>query len=294
MKGRQPDLSPDGIILLRRKTERMSSLFGKLPNEIIVHPDPVDNIYAEWVSTTASPEEKAILYFHGGGYVIGSPPSHRVHVSKAVRGSGFKAFVFDYRLAPEHPFPAALEDALGAYGHLIHLGYKPGNLVFMGDSAGAGLLLSTLLALKNKGEPLPAGAIALSPWTDLRCTAPSLTSNFARDPMTWEGSCDIFSRYYCGDQDPANPWISPLYGDLDHLSPLLIFAGNDEVLRDDAIRFADKAREAGTDVTLRVGTGMFHCYPVMSPLFPEAKEAMEEICRFIAEKLNGGNGNIQG
>jgi len=293
MKGRQPDLSPEGIILLRSKTEKMSSLFGKLPKEIVIHPEPVNDMYAEWVSTTASPKKKAILYFHGGGYVIGSPPSHRVHVSKAVKGSGFNAYVFDYRLAPEHPFPAALEDALCANDHLINLGYNPGNLVFMGDSAGAGLLLATLLALKDKGEPLPAGTIALSPWTDLNCTAPSLISNINRDPMTWEGSCKIFSRYYCGDQDPENPWVSPLYGNLDRLPPLLIFAGNDEVLRDDAIRFAEKAREAGTEVTLRVGMGMFHCYPVMSPLFPEAKEAMQEICDFIAEKLNGGNGSIR-
>lgn len=286
LKGKKPDLSPSGIVALRRKTEKMSRIFGRLPREIIIKPDPLKNLYGEWISVTDSPPGKAILYFHGGGYVIGSPPSHRIHVSKVVRGTCIRAFVFDYRLAPEHPFPAALDDALETYNNLLKNELDPSDILFMGDSAGGGLCLATLWALKDIGKPLPAGAVALSPWVDLTCSAPSLVTNFKKDPMTWEGSCPIFSKYYCGGHDPTDPKVSPLFGDLGGFPPLLIFAGEDEVLRDDAIRFAEKAERSGTKVILRVEAGMFHCYPVMSPLFPEAKEAMGEICAFIRERLD--------
>ncbi|MBN1199193.1 MAG: alpha/beta hydrolase [Bacteroidales bacterium] len=286
LKGNSPDLSPNGIEALRRKTEKTARMFGKLPKGMIIHPNPLEKIYAEWISLPESPDGKAILYFHGGGYVIGSPQSHRIHVSKIVSGTGIRAFLFDYRLAPEHPFPAALDDALKVYDHLLSIGLKPSDIVFMGDSAGGGLCLATLGTLKDAGKPLPSGAVALSPWTDLTCSAQSLKTNLKKDPMTWEGSCLVFSEYYCGGHDPVNPKISPLFDDLDGLPPLMIFAGEDEVMRDDAIRYAEKATQSGTEVSLTVGAGMFHCYPVMSPLFPEAKKAMGEICGFIRRRLD--------
>jgi monoterpene epsilon-lactone hydrolase len=274
---------------LRQKTEKPSGLFGKLPARFKVEPVAIDGLSAEWILPPESEADKVVLYFHGGGYVIGSSQSHRPIVAKFVKGSGIGALVIDYRLAPEHPFPAALEDSVAAYSWLLAKGISPGRIVFMGDSAGGGLCLATLLALRDEGIRLPKAAVTLSPWTDLKCTGESLRTNEKVDPLTWRESWTIFSTYYMGDKDPSLPLISPLYGDLHGLPPLLIYVGGDELLRDDSIRFAEKAKAAGVEVTLKIGMGMFHCYPVCAPLFPEANQAMDEICDFI--QIHIGNGH---
>jgi acetyl esterase/lipase len=217
--------------------------------------------------------------------VTGSCQGHRSVVAKFVKASGVGALLFAYRLAPEHPFPAALEDALAAYRWLLAEGVSPDHIAFMGDSAGGGLGLATLIALRDQAVPLPAAAVALSPWTDLKCTGESLTTKAKVDSLTWKESWAVFSSYYAGENDPGLPWISPLYGDLQGLPPLLIYVGGDELLLDDSTRFAEKAERAGVEVTLRVGEGLFHCYPVCAPLFPEAKQAMVEICTFIKAHL---------
>jgi epsilon-lactone hydrolase len=162
---------------------------------------------------------------------------------------------------------------------------SPANIVFAGDSAGGGLCLAALLAIREQGLPLPAAAVALSPWTDLKCTGESYHSN-ARKCLSPMGTWTAFSQHYIGDRDPCLPWISPLYGDLQALPPMLIYVGGDEILLDDSLRFAEKAKAAGVNVTLRVGKGLFHCYPVCAPLFPEATEAMDEICAFIKKAVN--------
>lgn len=267
---------------LRAKTEKSTGIMGKLPEDIEKKELLIEgHLTAIWLLPKQDKKNKVILYFHGGGYVLGSAKSHVGVVAKFVKGSGIGALVFDYRLAPENPFPAGLEDALTAYLYLLDQGISPSDIIFSGDSAGGGLLLAVLLALKDKSMPLPAAAVALSPWTDLLNTGQSVISNQNVDPLTWRDSWDIFSKYYAADNNPSNPWISPLYGSLQGLPPLLIFAGGDELLRDDSIRFAEKAKASGVDVTLRIGKGMFHCYPACSPLFPEAKVAMDEICSFI-------------
>lgn len=272
---------------LRRKTEKAGRLLGKMPAGIVNEPTAIDGRYAEWIMTAAQDKSKAILYFHGGGYVIGSAQGHRPHVAKVVNASGVSALVFDYRLAPEHSYPAALEDSIAAYHYLLQQGTEAQHIVFMGDSAGGGLCLATLLALKDRHTPLPAAAVALSPWTDLKCTGESLKSNEKVDAMTWRESWTVFSKYYVADQDAGHPYISPLYGDLQGLPPLLIFAGNDELLRDDSVRFAHKAQAAEVPVTLHVEEGMFHCYPVCAPLFPEATAAMKELAAFIKTQSAG-------
>lgn len=267
---------------LRRETEKSAGLLGKLPSQIEVSPVEIGDLYAEWIRPSDVTRDGVILYFHGGGYVIGSCLAHRPVVAKFVQGSGVGALVFDYRLAPEHPFPAALDDSLAAYQWLLAEGVLPSDIVFAGDSAGGGLCLAALIAIRDKGLPLPAAAVALSPWTDLTNTGESLVTNAAVDTLTWKESWTVFSNYYAGDNDPRLPYISPLYGELQELPPMLIYVGADELLRDDSTRFAQKAKDAGVDVTLRVGEGMFHCYPACSPLFPEAKQAMGHICDFIS------------
>lgn len=272
---------------LRQETERSSSLFGKMPAQIEVSPVTIDGLPAEWILPSQATKDKLILYFHGGGYVIGSCQGHRSIVAKFVKGCEVGALLFAYRLAPEYPFPAAIEDSVAVYRWLLAEDVSHSHIVFLGDSAGGGLCLATLIALRDQGIPLPAAAVALSPWTDLKCTGESLRTKAKVDPLTWAESWTVFSKYYAGENDPCLPWISPLYGDLHGLPPIRIYVGENEVLLDDSTRFAEKAKDSGVDVTLKVGEGMFHCFPVCAPLFPEAKEAMDEICTFI--KTHIGN-----
>jgi epsilon-lactone hydrolase len=267
---------------------------GKLPDEIETAPAAIDGLpaglSAEWIRLrTPAPQKAAqdsvIFYLHGGGYVSGSCSDHRNFVAKFVQGTKVKALLYEYRLAPEHPFPAAMQDTLTAYRWLLAQGTDPAQIVFAGESAGGGLCLAALLALKDEGLPLPAAAVALSPWTDLKLTGESCRTK-AKVCLSPEGMGMVCSKYYAGDNDPGNPWISPLYGDLHGLPPLLINVGDDETMRDDSTRFAEKARAAGVEVNLRVEEGMVHCYPLMAPLFPEATRAMNEICDFIKTHLN--------
>lgn len=267
----------------RREAEQGARLFGKLPPGIERVPVTIgEGMYAEWFLPTGAQQDKVILYFHGGGYVSGGCNTHWVHVAKFVKGSGIAALLFDYRVAPEHPFPAALDDAIAAYCWLLAQKVAPDHIVFMGDSAGGGLCLAALLALRDQGIRLPSATVALSPWTDLKCTGESLHTKVKLDPFTPGDAWTVFSQHYVGDQDAGHPWISPLYGDLSGLPPTLIYAGDHDVLFDDSTRFAQKAKDAGSDVTLKVGEGLFHCYPVCGSLFPESQRAMDDICAFIS------------
>lgn len=264
----------------RAQVDKTPSLFGKLPDHIELEPIMIDDLYAEWLCHADAPKDEAILYFHGGGYVSGTCAAHRTHVSKVVNSSLINAMTFQYRVAPEHPFPAALDDALAAYRYLLDQGFAPQRIAFMGDSAGGGLCLATLNAIKTQGLPMPTAVVALSPWTDLACTGDSYQSN-ADSCLSPDGSWTVFSHYYAPDMDKTNPLISPLYGDLAGLPPMRIYVGSDEVMLDDAIQYAEKAKAAGVEVVLTVGEGLFHCYPICAPIFPEATEAMAELCAFM-------------
>ena len=292
LKGNFFDPSLEGIQKLRKRTENAGKMFGKLPPDIVIDPISIEARYAEWVKLPANNKQKAMLYFHGGMYLIGSPQAHRPHVVKFVKGSGINALVFDYRLAPEHPFPAALTDALSAYNYLLGEGFKPSDIVFVGDSAGAGLCLATLLAIKEKGIALPAGAAVLSPWTDLMLTGKSYQAN-ANKCLSPKGSSENASRFYAGGNDKKNPLISPLYGDLKGLPPLHISAGSNEILLDDSLQFAQKAQDSGVEVTLRIGEGMCHCYPAFGNLFTESQLAMEEICSHLQKHVNKSQVNFR-
>ncbi len=273
----------ESILRFREQCEDGARRFGKIPAEIEIIPVTIDGLTAEWIMPLQATKDKVIFFVHGGGYVCGSCSDHRIHVSKFVKGSGIGALLFEYRLAPENTFPAALDDSVKAYQWLLGQGVLPHHIVFAGDSAGGGLCLATLLALRDQGIPLPAAAVALSPWTDLKCTGESYQSN-AGKCLSPDGTWTAFSKHYAGEHDAGMPWISPLYGELQGLPPLLIYVGEDEILFDDAVRFAEKAKDSGVDVTIRVGEGLFHCYPVCAPLFPEATQAMKEICDFIKKQ----------
>lgn len=245
---------------------------------------------AEWLQPVAGApipvvSDAVIFYTHGGGYVSGSCSDHRAIVSPIVAGTGLRMLLFEYRLAPEHPFPAALEDTLAAYRWLLKQVGLNTKIIIAGESAGGGLCLATLLALKEQGLPMPVAAVAMSPWTDLMLTGESHRANagVAIDPP---GMSKVCMKYYLGDNDPCNPLISPLYGDLRGLPPLLIDVGGDEMLRDDSIMFAEKARKSGVEVTLNVCPGQQHVYPLLPGFIPESKVALEEICAFIRQHIS--------
>lgn len=273
----------------REECLKSSRKSGALPTGIVVKPVAIDGLpvelKAEWIMPSQNyldkPGQPVILYTHGGAYVSGNCEDHRNWVAKIVAETGIAALLYDYRLAPEHPFPAAHDDSMTVYRWLLaQKGMDPRKLAIVGESAGGGLCLALVLAIRDSGLPLPVCAVVMSPYTDLLLIGEShITKREAcLSPYDMAKVC---SKYYYADNDPKNPYISPLYGDLHGLPPLHISVGDDETMRDDSIRFAKKARNSGVDVILRVEDGMVHCFPLMAPLFPEATRVMAEICQFL-------------
>ena len=230
---------------------------------------------------TAGGSGAMLYYLHGGGYTFGSMVTYRALLGRLVRATRARALWLDYRLAPECPFPAAVDDALAGYRWLLDQGAQPQRIIIAGDSAGGGLALATLLAARDAGLPLPAGAALLSPWTDLTGESKTTISRAAADPMINGAGIADGGRRYLGGADPRTPLASPLFADLRSLPPLLIHVGDVEVLLDDSRMLAERASAADVDVTLRVWDGMFHVFPIFPTLLPEARKAADEIASFI-------------
>ena len=230
----------------------------------------------------ASRPERAVLYLHGGGYVSGGPCHYRHFTWRIADALSATVWVLAYRLAPEHPFPAALEDAAGAWAFLTRNASDTGQLFVMGDSAGGGLTLALLLKLRDEDRSLPRAAIALSPWTDLALTGASLIENASADPMLNPSHLPDIARLYLGTTDPRTPYASPLYGNTARLPPVLIQVGSDEILRDDAVRMAEKLKPHNPRSRLEVWPRMPHCFPLCVPVLPEALRAIGNIADFVA------------
>ncbi len=243
----------------------------------------VGDLCAEWLIPEKSDPERVILYFHGGGWILGWYNSHRRMVSILAKAAQGRAFAPDYRLAPEFPFPAALDDCVAAYHYLLRCSIPADHIVLAGDSAGGNLVLATLLALKQAGDPLPAAGVCLSPATDLSARGESYEANAKKEvilPANFVAAC---GQAYTSKCDVLDPLVSPILGDLHGLPPLLIQAGGDEILLSDATRFAEKARQSGVDVTLEIYPGMWHVWQILTPYLPEAKQALDSITRFIRD-----------
>jgi epsilon-lactone hydrolase len=241
----------------------------------------------EWISPAHAPEDKAILYFHGGGFRIGSVSSHRDLIAQIALASGCRVLAINYRLAPEHRFPAALDDALAAYDWMLGRGLEPGNVAFAGDSAGGNLVLAAMLALRGRRLPLPVSAVLMSPWTDLAATGASYVSRAEADPIHQRSMILALAKNYLGGQgDPYDPLVSPLYADLRGLPPLLIQVGDRETVLDDSVMFADMARAAGVDVDLQVWDGMIHVFQMFGAELPEAHQAISSIAEFLNRHLH--------
>jgi acetyl esterase/lipase len=233
-------------------------------------------------TTAASRPERNVLYLHGGGYVSGGPAFYRHFTWRIANAAKARVWVIQYRLAPEHPFPAALDDALSAYRWLAQETGNTSGLFVMGDSAGAGLALCLLMKLRDLGGPLPAAAVAMSPWTDLALSGPSLTGNAASDPMLNSGDLPELARCYLAGADPRHPYASPLYGDPSGLPPVLIQSGSDEILRDDAVRMAERLRQANPRSRIEIWPRMPHAFQLFVPLLPESHAAIAQIGAFLA------------
>jgi len=234
---------------------------------------------AEWVSVPESRPDRVIFYLHGGGYVIGSLNTHRELASRIARATQARALVIDYRLAPEHPFPAAVEDATAAYRWLIGTGVPPARIAFAGDSAGGGLTLATLLALRDARLPLPAAGVCMSPWTDLEGTGASAQPGGADDPLLELAGLREMGRHYAS-ANLRHPHAAPLYASYRGLPPLLIQVGTREILLDDSTRVATKAKAEGVDVTIEAWDGLIHVWQLFGPTVPEAEQAVARIGEF--------------
>jgi acetyl esterase/lipase len=239
----------------------------------------------ELITTPVSRPDRHVLHLHGGGYVTGSPALYRHFTARIAAAAHARVLVLDYRLAPEHPFPAALDDAFAACRWLAGGKADPRRTVVMGDSAGGGLALALLLKLRDNGHDRPAAAVALSPWTDLALSGASLARNARSDPMLNLADTRLFANSYLAGADPRHPYASPLYGNPAGLPPTLIHVGSDEILRDDAVRMAEKMRAAGCHAEIEVWSRMPHVWHLFAPVLPEANVAIRRIGAFAARML---------
>ncbi len=278
------------IEVRRAQLEQLMSQAGT-PPDVELEEVNTGGVSCEWVRIAGGasrPVAGVFLYLHAGWYTIGSANTDRSLTASLARSSGRAVLAVNYRLAPEHPFPAALEDTLAVYRALLAAGTAPESIVFVGSSAGGGLAAATMVALRDAGDPLPAGAIMLSPVTDWAASGASHSTNVENDLIDTPETVIEMRNGYLGTRDPRTPLASPLYADLSGLPPLLIQVGSDEILLDDATQFAERARIAGVPATLHIGDGMWHNWHMLAATvpFPEGQVALDQI-RDFASQLSG-------
>ena len=278
-----PRMRDQTVEEVRKMYDKAQYVFA-LPDGVEVERGGLGGVPAE---TLTPPDRGAgtLLYFHGGGYAIGSPASHRHLVAAIAAAARVRAHALDYRRAPEHPFPAAVDDALAGYRGLLAAGIAPETIVLGGDSAGGGLTVAALLAIRDAGLALPAAGICISPWADLTNDAESYRTLAERDPLVFQEDIDRWRDAYLAGADPRAPLASPVHADLSGLPPLLIQVGSEEVLLDDARNLAARAEAAGVEAALEVRDGMIHVWHWFGEYLDEAKTAVERIAGFAAARL---------
>jgi len=267
--------------------------FEPAPADVAAEEAHIGQVKGEWVRVAESEPQRLLLYFHGGGYVAGSPASHRPLVAKLCRAGAAAALSLDYRLAPEFPFPAALRDAVDAYRFLTTKAFHPGSIVLAGDGAGGGLAMATAMAIRNGGMPLPAGVIALSPWADLTLSGWSIMRNAESDAaLAWD-LLFVSARSYLNGANPADPYDSPVFGSMRDFPPIMVHAGSREILRDDASRLGELAAAANVPVSVEVYDGMQHLFQASS--LPEAKVSLNRLGQFIRTRTltNAAGGGVK-
>jgi acetyl esterase/lipase len=272
---------PDTPFMERRaQTVKFAEAFA-MPAGVRAESDTLGGVPVEWIIPDGAPLAPVIFHLHGGGYVLGDPASSRPLTTALALKSGARVLSVDYRLAPEHPFPAAVEDSLKAYRALLARGYKGRDIAIGGESAGGGLTIAILLAARDAGVALPASTFAISPWTDVACSAASFDSRAEADPLLTRKSLKEMGDAYLADSDARDPLASPHHGSLAGLPPLLIHVGSDEVLLDDARALHEHALDAGIVSTLDVWDGMIHVWHMFHPMLPEGDAAIDAIVGFV-------------
>jgi len=270
---------------MRRRFEGLAASFP-VAADVEIEPVSAGSVPAEWVSAPGARRDRAVLYLHGGGYVIGSISTHRQLAADISRSAAARVLLIDYRLAPEHPHPAAVEDALSAYRWLVAQGAVPDRTAVAGDSAGGGLTIATLVALRDAGDPLPGAAVCLSPWVDLEALGDSMTGKSTEDPLVQRAGLLRMAAHYLNGLSPRHPLAAPLYADLTGLPPLLIQVGEAETLLDDAVRLAQRAEAAGVKVSIDVWEEMIHVWQLFAPMLPEGREAIDRIGAFLRKHVS--------
>lgn len=265
-----------------RKVVEDAAVFGRFPKAIQSQAIAIDHIPAEWLIPPQTDKRSVMLYLHGGAYALGSIKSHRATAGQIAEAGKIRTLIIGYRLAPEHPFPAALQDALLGYEWLQKNGYE--KIVLAGDSAGAALALETVISLRSKQGSMPALVVCLSPWLDVESTGETMITNAKRDPMLKKDDLKV-CRYYIGQNDPHDPLISPLYADFKGFPPIFLLVGSDEILLSDSMQLTEKAKDTGVDVQLRIWKDMWHVFPFFAPFVPEATQAIAELGDMIKRKI---------
>lgn len=272
----------------RRKRLDLLGSLGPLPEDVRLETVSANGVNAVWGRTPTADPNRVLLYLHGGGYLSGSTVSHRLMVAATGRAAGVRTLALDYRLGPENRFPAALEDALAGYRYLLDQGIAPRHIVIGGDSAGGGLTMASLCAIRDAGLPLPAAGWCVSPWVDLRMQGASIASKAAIDPMIQLNYLQELANGYLGGANPADPRASPLYADLRGLPPLLIQVGTAETLLDDAVRLAGAAAAANVRVRLETWPEMIHAWHIFAPILEQGRAAILRAGAFIRARMSGG------
>ena len=271
------------IAQARARFEKTAVFLGGAPDAKCEKVD-AGGVPAEWVMAPGCDSGRAILYLHGGGYAIGSLNTHRRLAYDISAASSAKVLLIDYRLAPEHPFPAAVDDAAAAWRWLLQQGFAPNRMAIAGDSAGGGLTIATLVNLRDLKLGLPACAVTISPWVDLEGLSNSLTTRSKQDPMVQKDGLLWMARMYLNGKDAKSPLAAPLHADLKGLPPTLIQVGTAETLLDDSIRIAEKMHAAGVDARLAIWPNMLHVFPLFAPILSEGRDGCIEIGNFIRSK----------
>jgi epsilon-lactone hydrolase len=275
------------IAQMRLDADARAKAFG-LPQDVTVEPLTANGVRAEWTSTPDADPTRVILYLHGGGYVICSLDSHRHLAAEIGRAARTRTLAIDYRLAPENPFPAPVEDTVAAYRYLLDSGMKPNRIALAGDSAGGGLVVGSLLAIRESGLPLPACGWCISPWVDMEALGTSFTDRAAADPTVQKETIEMMAQWYLGGADPRHPHAAPIYGDLTGLPPLLIQVGAAETLLDDSIALARKAGAADVAVDLQIWPEMIHVWHIYFPMLSAGRRAIASGGSFVRNSIRGG------
>ena len=273
----------------RRKDIDARGLQYGIAPDVGVEPVTANGVKAEWTATPNDLRDAALLYLHGGGYVIGSLDSHRHLAAEAGRAAGIAALALDYRLAPEHPFPAAVDDAIAGYRFLLGRGISPGRVAIAGDSAGGGLVVAAMLAIREAGLPQPGCGWCISPWVDMEGIGESMSSKAEADPMVQKAGLLEMAGLYLGGTDPRSPLAAPIYADLMGLAPLLIQVGAAETLLDDAIRLAQVAGAADVAVDLQVWPEMIHVWHIFHPELSAGRRAIAAGGDFARAMMSRGS-----